>query len=284
MPLCAQEAYASRMRAKSLFAATCVLILVGCNRAALPSKPDVYAVTVQPVQTARRELHATYVRPVQQRHPGYLVVFATGDDGWFGTSRAVFAHLADQGYTLAGFSAPEALREVVRSGERVSTAQAAQGLTELYAQAKQHLGLPDTTPTVIVGFSRGASAVAFTAVHPELRDGLKGAVAIALTREADYLHAPENERGPEIQVDDQGRIQLYPALKLLDSTPFAVIQSTHDSYVPAAESRRLLGADTPTRRLYEVAAKDHGFSDARDKLLQVLDDALRWIETARPSA
>jgi fermentation-respiration switch protein FrsA (DUF1100 family) len=68
------------------------------------------------------------------------------------------------------------------------------------------------------------------------------------------------------------------ALKLLSSTRLAVIQSTHDQYVPAAESRRLLGSDTPTLRLYEVEAKDHGFSDARENLMQDLDDALRWLE------
>lgn len=237
---------------------------------------------VQPVHTPQRDIHATYVRPEQGRHPGYLVLFVTGDDGWFGTSRALFTHLADEGYTLAGFSAPEALRGVTDS-DRVSTGRAAQGLKELYAQAKQHLDLPDSTPIVMVGFSRGASAVAFTAVHPELRRGIKGAVAIALTREADYLHATEGERNLGVQVDDQGRIQLYPALKYLGSTPFAVIQSTNDSYVPAAESRQLLGADTSTLRLYPVEAEDHGFSDARDKLMQDLDDALHWIEVEAPA-
>jgi dienelactone hydrolase len=152
----------------------------------------------------------------------------------------------------------------------------------LYAQAKHHLGMPDTTPIVIVGFSRGASVVAFTAVHPELRDGIGGAVAIALTREADYLHAPQDDT--RVQVDDQGRIQLYPALKFMGSARLAVIQSTNDSYVPAAQSRELLGPDTPTLRLYTVEARDHGFSNARDQLLQDLDDALRWVEQEAPAS
>jgi dipeptidyl aminopeptidase/acylaminoacyl peptidase len=271
------------MQTRHLLAATGLILLAGCAGARLSSKPGAYAVTVQPVRTARREIHATYVRPVQTRHPGYLVVFSTGDAGWFGTSGALFEHLADQGHTVVGINAPEVLRPITRSGERVSGSQAAQGLKALFAQAKRDLGLPDATPVVIVGFSRGASAVAFIAVHPELRGGVAGAVAIALTREADYLRAPEGERAPEIQVDDQGRIQIYPALKLRGSTRLAVIQSTHDDYVPAAESRRLLGPDTPTLRLYEVPARDHGFSDARAKLMQDLDDALRWVEDEAPA-
>lgn len=271
-----------RMCTRGLFAATCLVVLAGCLGPRLSSEPGVFNVTVQPVHTLGREIDAVYVRPVQDRHPGFLVVFATGDDGWLGTSHAVFRHLAEAGYTMMGYSSPEALREIARSGQRISTARAAQELKDLYAQAKQDLGLPETTPIVIVGFSRGASVVAFTAVHPELRDGIGGAVAIALTREADYLHAPKGDAS--VQVDDQGRIQLYPALKFMGSARLAVIQSTHDSYVPAAESRQLLGPDTPTLRLYTVEAEDHGFSDARDKLMLDLDDALHWVEQEAPAS
>jgi dienelactone hydrolase len=272
------------MRTSVPFVATCLAALAGCLGPRLSSEPGMYAVTVQPVHTLGREIDAVYVRPEQDRHPGFLVVFATGDDGWLGTSHAVFKHLAEAGYTMMGFSSPEALQEIARSGQRISTARAAQELKDLYAQAKRHLGLPDTTPVVIVGFSRGASVVAFTAVHPDLRDGISGAVAIALTREADYLHAPKDDPDSRVQVDDQGRIQLYPALKFMGSARLAVIQSTNDDYVPAAESRQLLGADTPTLRLYMVQAKDHGFSNARDKLMQDLDDALRWVEQEPPAS
>jgi len=261
-----------------------LISFAGTASAFLSSRPGVYEVSSEPVHAGQRDIHATYVRPSQDQHPGYLLVFVTGDDGWFGTSAAVFAQLAEEGYMIAGVSSPEVLEPITRSGARVSTARAAQVLKELYAQMKRHLGLPDSAPIVIVGFSRGASVVAFTAVHPELQDGVAGAVAIALTREADYLHVPESRHGRDIQVDSQGRLQLYPALNLLGSTRLAVIQSTHDDYVPSAESRQLLGSDTPNLRLYQVEAKDHGFSNALEKLLQDLDAALHWVEQGARSA
>ncbi|HEX5061819.1 MAG TPA: hypothetical protein VFV99_20770, partial [Kofleriaceae bacterium] len=99
-------------------------------------------------------------------------------------------------------------------------------------------------------------------------------------READYLQAPPAERAPNVLIDDQGRIQIYPALKSLGSTPVAVIQATNDSYVAAAEARQLLGPDTPTLRLYEVESSNHRFSGARDKMIEDVDDALQWIETS----
>ncbi|HKE45008.1 MAG TPA: AcvB/VirJ family lysyl-phosphatidylglycerol hydrolase [Steroidobacteraceae bacterium] len=259
-------------------AATCLICLAGCAAPELATKPGAYTVSKQPVEIAGRKFHLTYVRPEKLQHPGYLLVFATGDAGWWGASHEMFEHLAEEGYDIAGFNAPEIIKPIERSGERIGIAEAAKGLAEAYARAKRDLGLAESTPIIVVGFSRGATMVAFTALHPELRGGVAGAVAIALTREADYLRAQPAERAAGIQVDDKDRIQIYPALKYLGSTPLAVIQSTNDPYVPAAESRQLLGPDTPTLRLYPVEARNHGFSNARDKLLADLDDALRWIE------
>ena len=78
------------MRTRAPFAAACLAILAGCSSARLSSEPGLYTVTVQPVHTLGREIDAICVHPVHDRHPGFLVVFATGDDGWFGTSHAVF--------------------------------------------------------------------------------------------------------------------------------------------------------------------------------------------------
>ncbi len=252
------------------------LALSGC--AQLASKPGAFTVTSEEVPTDQRVIHASYVRPVQDRHPGYLLVFTTGDAGWWGTSGVIFEHLAEAGYSIAGFSAPEILKPIKNSGNGVTTARAAKALDEMYAHVRKHLGEPDSAKIIVVGFSRGATAVAFTAVHPELKDDIAGAVAIALTRETDYLRVPEHERGPNIQVDDKDRLQIYPALKLLGSTRLAVIQSTNDKYVPSAESRQLLGPDTATLRLYQVEARDHGFRGGRDVLFKDLDEAMGWLE------
>jgi fermentation-respiration switch protein FrsA (DUF1100 family) len=245
--------------------------------------PGVYDVTRQAVTLGARSVHATYVKPLNPRHPRYFVVFATGDGGWRGTSSAVFEHLADDGYAVAGFRAPEIMKPVKESGQRIRIAEATADYAQLFANAKRDLGVPPDAALIVVGFSRGATVVAFTAVSRTLRQGLAGAIAIALTRESDYLKAPEPEdRLPEIRVDKKDRMQLYPALELIGSTPFAVIQSSNDRYVPAAESRELLGPDTPTLRLYEVPARNHRFGGGRAALLTDLDDALRWIENREP--
>jgi predicted esterase len=257
--------------------APCLLAFACSAYAGLQSQPGVYDIIKEPLKAGPRKIHLIYGRPVQPKHPEYLVVFATGDGGWRGVSSEVFAHLAAEGFAVAGIDSPEALKPVKRAGEKMSTAQAAERVKAAFADAKDDLGLPPSTPVIVVGFSRGATLVAFAALHPELRDDLGGAIALALTREVDYLRAPPAERSPNIQVDAKGRIQIYPALKLLGSTPVAVIQSTSDPYVPSAESRQLLGPDTATLRLYQVEAKNHRFGGARDKLIADVDDAMSWI-------
>ena len=111
-----------------------------------------------------------------------------------------------------------------------------------------------------------------------LRPGIIGAVAVALTREFDELTVSEEAKQRHgLTIDEEGRLHTYPAIARLGPLPLAVIQSTHDGYVKAAESRVLLGPDTPTRRLYEVASRNHSFSGGRDALLRDLDAAMAWI-------
>jgi len=261
-------------------AATVVCCLAGCV-GHLASKPGVYVTSHESIEVPTRTFDITYVKPAVPRPTGTLVIFATGDAGWMGASRQVFEHMAEQGYYLAGFDTRKAIAPNRDTGERMSIPDAGVELEAMFVHAKRALGLPETARAIVVGDSRGATMVIFAAAEKHLRTEVAGAVAIALTREADYLRAPPPaDRDPAIHVDDEGRIQIYPVLDRLNTIPIAVIQSTHDRYVPSAESRRLMGPDTPMRRLYEVEARNHGFDGGREQLLANLDDALKWIEAA----
>lgn len=210
--------------------------------------------------------------------PPFLVVFASGDGGLSGVSVDLFQHLAERRYWVAGFSSGEAFAEAFARVERPNYAVARDSFASIIAEAKRVLELPDRTPVLVTGMSRGANVVIASAGDLTLRPGIVGAVAIALTREFDYLSIPEPARPrPGVETDERGRIETYPAIERLGSIPLAIIQSTNDSYVPSAESRRLLGPDTATRRLYEVESRNHGFDGGRDALMRDFDDALQWI-------
>jgi fermentation-respiration switch protein FrsA (DUF1100 family) len=263
------------------YAALAILCLAGLPACAgqLASKPGLFESRQEEVTLSGFTLHLTCVKPVHPRSPAYLILYATGDAGWMGAAGAIVEKMAEEGFTIAAFDARELVKAAKRSGHPTAIADAAADVDAIIVQARRALGLPETTPVIVTGFSRGANLVVFTGGVKSLQHHVAGAVAMALTRETDFLQAPEAAiRPPSVQVDAKGRIQTYPAIDLFGSIPIAVIQSKGDSYVPAEEARRLFGPDTPTRRLYQVNARNHGFSGGTDEMLGDLDESLKWIE------
>jgi len=251
-------------------------VVLGCG--SIASRPGVFEVTHHDLVVEKRKIDTLYVTPAKPRTPSTIVAYFSGDAGWLGTAGELLEHLAEQGYYVVGYNARDALRPYRHSGEKISIDLTADNVESALERSRRVLALPEDTPLVVAGFSRGASAVVLTAAHPSLRARVAGAVAISLTRESDYLKTPRKSQRPDwLELDDKGGILLYPALKHIGGKPLAVIQSTGDRYVPAEESRKLMGPDTPTLRLYTVEAKNHGFSGGHDTLLKDLDDALQWI-------
>jgi hypothetical protein len=241
------------------------------------------SVAPKPVQktiaVGSRSLKLTLSKSAINAAPPFVVVFASGDGGLRGVSDDITEHLIARGFWVAAFSSPDAFKDMNDAANgKANYAGARDRMAAIIAQAKQALGLPDQTSILITGMSRGANVVVATAGDPSMKPNIVGAVAIALTREFDDLTIPESAAANVgVAKDDQGRLQTYPALERLGSLPLAVIQSTNDSYVRSSESRRLLGPDTSTRRLYEVESKNHSFRGGKEALMRSLDDAITWI-------
>ena len=262
-------------------AALALVGLAGCA-GHLASDANVFTMHREMITIASHPLHVMLVKPASPRPSPFLVVFASGDGGMMGVSKAILRHLGDEGYYVAAYSSREALARFRGAAGIPDYANVVAAHASMNAQAKRALGLPDPTPMIMAGISRGASMVIVTAGDSTLRPGIAGAVAIALTRELDYLQVPERAgRSHFIKLDGNRKVRTYPAIARLGSVPLAIIQSTNDKYVPSAESRRLLGPDTPTRRLYEVESRNHGFGGGQAELMRDLDDALTWITTHR---
>lgn len=269
-----------RRTGPSALAGLAFLGLAGCGLH-LEAEPDTYAVRHQDVKLSSGSLEFTYVTPAAPKSPVYLVIFASGDAGWMGASGLIFQHLARSGYYLAGYNSHEGVRQVKHAEHHLPITDAALDIDTIVEQAKKVMNLPAGTPAILTGFSRGASMVIMGAAVRKIQPNLAGAIAMSLTKEADYVHLPKGATLPEgIKFDDEGRLLTYPLLDRLGSLPMAVIQADGDSYVPAAEARTLMGPDTPTRRLYTVENSSHGFGGARDVLLGDLDDALAWVKSA----
>ena len=224
------------------------------------------------------ELHVAAPRTPTADH--VVVLYASGDGGWFGAAVDMFRQIARAGYYAVGFSSRAFLKIERPHGALVSEAQLTADYEHILTQARGALGLDRTSRAVLAGWSRGAAFAVLVGSEPAMQDDLLGVIAIGLG-EGENLEI----NGAQDETDD-GRAEperrrwpfdTYARIARLDPLACAVIQATHDNYLSAASARTRFGPDTPLRRFYAVDARNHRFSGGKPAFNAALLDALRWI-------
>jgi hypothetical protein len=71
-------------------------------------------------------------------------------------------------------------------------------------------------------------------------------------------------------------VEPYRALRRI-AAPVALIQSSNDNYVRAADARVLFGPDDAIRRFHAIESRNHSFSDARGELFRQMQASLAWL-------
>lgn len=228
---------------------------------------------------------AAPVAPVAPMTSPPLVLYASGDGGWFGAAVDMFHIIAADGYPVVGISSRSFMKLAAqRAPLRPETLTS--DYVAILAQARQALGLPADGPVVLTGWSRGASFAVIAAAQPTVRPSVRGVVAIGLTAAEDLRvdgDGDEDDDGPGDDATSPSPepptargLDTYQLLRRLSPVRSAVIQATHDNYLPAAQARLLFGADAATRRFFAVDARNHRFSGGRAAFAAALTDALHW--------
>ena len=242
-------------------------------------EPDSRATpVVSEAQLGSERIEVHLVRATGARARGPLLLYATGDGGWRSADRGLFHHLALWGYPLAGFSARHYLEHL--RFEATTAARVAEDYGQLIAFAKHELGLPVDTPTVLVGFSRGASLAVVAAGQSALQPVLGGVLAIGLTDEEEYVRSYRTRTGRDprdLGARELAALRPYDLLDDVGRMPLVVIQSTEDGYLPADRARQLFGPDAERRTFHAIPARSHTFAGARDALYEQARVALQWI-------
>jgi hypothetical protein len=225
-------------------------------------------------------------RPAQLQPGTPLLFYATGDGGWRGKDFDTYRRLIRWGYPVAGFSAPSYLSHLGFVSDTTTPARLARDYQHLIEFAKQVLNLPASTRTVLIGVSRGAGLAVVAAGRPELNVDLAGVLAVALTKEEEFVRQYQVKPGltpADMPTRELVEFQTYKYLDRLRAVPLVVIQSTGDNYLPAASARKLFGPDTDLRRFVSVQSRDHSFAGAREALYSQMADALTWMSARSPS-
>jgi hypothetical protein len=206
-----------------------------------------------------------------------LLVYATGDGGWHRKDLAAYRRLVTSGDPIVGFDAHDYVTHL-GAAEATTPGRLAADYGQIIQAARAALNLRPDRPVVLVGISRGAGLSVVAAGQRGLRPSISGVVAVALTREEEYvkwfrrLHRLGQRPAAPVMVE------VYEYLPRLASIPIAVIQSTRDNYLPAADARALFGPDTPHRWFQSIQARNHSFGGARPQMYQAMQRSLDWIQ------
>ncbi len=225
--------------------------------------------------------------PVTSTPPAHaLVLYASGDGGWFGAAVGMFRTIAASGYPVVGISSRAFLHIERPSKGPLSLAQVAADYAAILARARRELALAPETPAILTGWSRGAAlAVLASEGSVDARDAA-GVIAIGLANREDLrVDAEATDDDDPVQGEAlTSRFAPYEILARHASMPSAVIQASGDAYLPAAQARRLFGHESPTHRFVEVPGRNHRFGGAEQQFVHAFGDVLHWIAGCASSA
>lgn len=251
--------------------------------AASPARPE--STVAVPLHGADLHLHVASVAPASPA----LVVYASGDGGWFGTAIDMWRLLARDGVVTAGFSARAFLKLDRPHGQLLDPTRLAGEYREVVMRLSDALQLPPDVPVILAGWSRGAALSVLAAAERHTVPALAGVIAIGLAGDEDLaIDGPDDE-------SDDGDGATTPAARTAHAfdpyaqiarvpVPVAVIQATHDDYFPAAAAQARFGPDRADRRFIAVDAKNHRFAGGTAAFDAALHEAVRWVLAAHASS
>jgi hypothetical protein len=217
-----------------------------------------------------------------------LVLYASGDGGWFGAAAGMFHTIASTGLPTVGFSTKAFMRIEHRWSRPLSVSHVIDGYERIIDAARAQLGLSPDAPVVLTGWSRGASLGVLVASSREADPGVVGLVAVGLAadEQLDIRGGSDDDAGEDIKepavanADRSVRsIAMYPLLLRIAPRRVVVIQASGDGYLPAARARELFGPDSSMRRLVAIDAHNHRFSGGELTFAAALVEAVGWVKS-----
>ena len=257
------------------------LLVAFCAPLASPDTQPTVALneTVALATLHGKSLDLHVARPVANTAPGPLVLYASGDGGWFGTAVDMWRQIARDGYVAVGFSARSFLKIERPRGSVMSPAQIAREYRTLIDESRRAVGLSSNTPVILTGWSRGASFAVLVGSDPLLERDILGVVAIGLAEDEDLMINGAEDETDDGHTSTGARARPFDNYERIALLPqrCAVIQATHDNYFAAVDARRRFGSDTSDRHFYEVDAANHRFSHGTTRFYEALSESLHWI-------
>ncbi|MEO7273319.1 MAG: AcvB/VirJ family lysyl-phosphatidylglycerol hydrolase [Vicinamibacterales bacterium] len=223
------------------------------------------------------EIHLA--QPAAPRRPDVLVLYASGDGGWFGSAADMFEAIGANGFCAVGLSSRGLLRHKLSGGRAPTVSELADDYRTIVDHAAAALHLPADYRVVLTGWSRGASLAVLTGESRHAMPSLAGVIAIGLTEDENLGVAGDTDDDPDDPpaARSESSVALYPLLAQIAPRRVAVIQASGDGYLRASRARELFGTDTESRRFFDVTARNHRFGGGTQAFALALRAALEWV-------
>jgi len=216
---------------------------------------------------------------------GPLILYASGDGGWFGAAVGMFRTIAATGRPTVGFSTKSFMHIEQQSVRPLTVADIVEDYQRIIATARESLHLPTETAVVITGWSRGASLGVLVASWHAFTSQLAGLVAIGLDASERLEVGADSDDDPvpgaPAAADERPSRShaMYPLLARIAPRRSVVIQASGDGYLPAADARALFGSDSTASRLVAIDARNHRFGGGESAFAAALVDAVTWVSS-----
>jgi alpha-beta hydrolase superfamily lysophospholipase len=205
---------------------------------------------------------------------GQPVIVSSGDGGWIHLGPHVADLLAARGCFVVGFDAKAYLTGFTGEHSALRLSDEPRDYKMLAAFASAATG----RKPVLIGVSEGAGLSVLAASDPDTKAAIGGVIAIGLPdvnelgwRWKDSLtyltHHPPNEPAFSAAGVVGGVAPL----------PLALVQSTHDEFVPVSDTRRIFDSAASPKQLWLIEASNHRFSSNLTEFDARLLEALEWV-------
>ena len=208
------------------------------------------------------------------------VIMGSGDVGWVGVAAAMARFLSDQGYFVVGVNVRQYLATFHEGNAHLSVTDPPADYREI-AEALRRDGTL-VQPVIVSGMSEGAAIAVLVAADARNREWLNGIVTIGIPSVAE-LAWKWTDIGALITKSDAHEPSFAPFdfVANISPVPFAMLQSTHDEYVPQRDYEQCFARAKEPKRLILIDASNHRFTDKREELQAQFLGALDWIRHAR---
>lgn len=210
---------------------------------------------------------------------GPPVIVSSGDGGWIHLGPHVAELLGDHGFFVVGFDVKTYLAGFTAETATLRPADEPGDYKALAAFASASTG----RKPVLVGVSEGAGLSVLAATDPQTKAMIAGVIGVGLPdlnelgwRWKDSLiyltHRAPNE--PTFSASS--------VVAAVAPLPLALVQSTHDEFVPLADTQRIFERALTPKQLWTVEAANHRFSNNLPEFDARLMEAIEWTRRNQP--